>query len=402
MALNEKIPIRNRNVDNVINQVSEWDIPQSEKKEVKIFIDALKLGKITGNQISDGTLSPYISNLKISLEFFNKPTSKLISKDTDKLCEYLLKDKLKRKVKRKVGDKVKIKEIPFVETGKIKIKNILILYLEWRLKDNAEKITKILRVKPKLKEQTIDYLKEEEMQKLYRACKNAEERFMISVLFDSGARAEEFHNIRKEDIEMPKGDGYVKLTLKEEYSKTKGRTISLYWNKTFEAVNDYLKGRIAEGIGAKDQIFGKNYKASRKFLERLGKKVLGRSIHYHLFRHSSATYYADKLNRQQLCVRYGWRFRSPMPDRYISRIGVQDKELDEKFKGVEVKELKIQLDKEKQKREIDKQDVAEEIKKLKEDNENKNKEMQNAIDKIQELMDIVEEEKRKLSKNPSK
>jgi hypothetical protein len=58
---------------------------------------------------------------------------------------------------------------------------------------------------------------------------NNEERFVIAVLFDSGARAEEFHNIRREDIQLPSGsDNYVQITLKEEYSKTNGRTISLY------------------------------------------------------------------------------------------------------------------------------------------------------------------------------
>jgi hypothetical protein len=37
--------------------------------------------------------------------------------------------------------------------------------------------------------------------------------------------------------------------------------------------------------------------------------VLKRPVHYHLFRHSSTTYYATKLNRQQL----GYRRRFRMP-----------------------------------------------------------------------------------------
>jgi hypothetical protein len=52
------------------------------------------------------------------------------------------------------------------------------------------------------------------------------------------------------------------------------------------------------------------YDAARMLLHRLGRRVLNRSIHYHLFRHSSATYYADKMNRQQLCIRYSWAFSS--------------------------------------------------------------------------------------------
>lgn len=72
-------------------------------------------------------------------------------------------------------------------------------------------------------------------------------------------------------------------------------------------------------------------------------RVLNRSIHYHLFRHSSATYYASRLNRQQLCIRYGWAFSSRMPDVYIARIGVDMAELDKKFTGTEVESLKGSL-----------------------------------------------------------
>jgi len=59
-------------------------------------------------------------------------------------------------------------------------------------------------------------------------------------------------------------------------------------------------------------------------------------VHYHLFRHASATYYANKLNRQELCIRYGWKFSSPMPDVYIARSGMQTKALDEKFTQTEL------------------------------------------------------------------
>ena len=76
---------------------------------------------------------------------------------------------------------------------------------------------------------------------------------------------------------------------------------------------------------------------------RLGKKVLKKSIHFHLFRHSSATYYANKMNRQELCIRYGWAFSSDMPDVYISRSGMENKQLDEKMTNTEISELQTRL-----------------------------------------------------------
>jgi len=70
----------------------------------------------------------------------------------------------------------------------------------------------------------------QEIEKLWKKCKSESERFLIAVLFDSGARIEEFLNIRYEDLQLPdKSSNYVKLTLKEEYSKTTGRVISLSW-----------------------------------------------------------------------------------------------------------------------------------------------------------------------------
>ena len=71
--------------------------------------------------------------------------------------------------------------------------------------------------------------------------------------------------------------------------------------------------------------------------------MLKRPVHYHLFRHSSTTYYATKLNRQELCYRYGWKFSSNMPDIYISRAGMETKQLDEKFTQTELGTVKDDL-----------------------------------------------------------
>jgi len=140
--------------------------------------------------------------------------------------------------------------------------------------------------------------------------------------------------------------------LKQEYSKTKGRVISLYWKYSLDAIREYLRERELEGIRAEDPIYEKSYDSMRLFLTRLGKRVLKRPIYPHLFRHSSATYYATKLNRQQLCYRYGWTFSSNMPDIYISRAGMQDCELDEKFSSTTIEELKAIIEKQQQQNQL--------------------------------------------------
>lgn len=206
----------------------------------------------------------------------------------------------------------------------------------------AQELAGWLDVRPRIK--TPDYLTEAEIECLYSSCRNNAQKFLVAVLFDSGARAEEFHNIRFEDIRLPEGhDNFVRIALKEEYSKTKGRTIALYWKHSQTAVAKFLSERIAAGIKPTDPLFEGSYDATRKFLQRLGRRVLKRHVHYHLFRHSSATYYANRLNRQELCLRYGWKFSSNMPDVYISRAGMEAKALDEKFTQTELGVLNEKL-----------------------------------------------------------
>jgi integrase len=232
---------------------------------------------------------------------------------------------------------------PLAHSSQVDLRILLKIFLRWRLGSaKAETLTGWLDTHPRPK--TPDYLKEAEVERLYRDCRNAEQRFLIAVLFDSGARAEEFHNIRFEDIYLPENkESFVRIALKQEYSKTLGRTIALYWKYSLEAAKEYLAERIAEGIKPSEPVFRGNYDATRKSLGRLGYRILKRPIHYHLFRHSSATYYATKLNRQELCYRLGWRFSSGMADTYVARSGMETKALDEKFAQTDLSALKDEL-----------------------------------------------------------
>jgi len=326
-SMNVKIDIHKNNiVEKKLNELKNWKVSNQTKKEVKDFIVKGRIGQVNeGKKLSERTLSKYLSLLKHSLELIKKQTSEIKKEDIEKFDREITNENLSS-----VSD----------------YRRALRIFLKWKLGiDKSNKLAGWLDTRTKQK--TPDFLKEQEVQLLFKNCKNSSERFLIAVLFDTGARAEEFLNIRYEDIEMPeKNQNFVKIILKEEYSKTKGRTISLYWKNSLEAIRDFLQQRVSEGIKSNEQVFNKNYDAMRMFLFRLGKNVLKKEIYPHLFRHSSATYYASKLNRQELCYRYGWAFSSNMPDVYISRAGMESKELDEKFKSTELEEVQVLLAKE--------------------------------------------------------
>lgn len=333
--MTERIRIDHGNFASGQKKIAHWKVPQAVKAELHRFLDDLGLGKVNrGKRISPARQLKYLHALKAPLEFFNKPTIRLTLRDVENFERALNSGELANQFSGK----------PFAHSTQVDMRMLLKIFMRWRVGTvKAESLTGWLdtRYRPK----TPDFLKEAEVERLYRHCSRAEHRFLIAVLFDSGTRAEEFHNIRFEDIYLSEGkENFVRIALKQEYSKTLGRTVALYWKFSQEAVREYLAERIASGIKPTEPVFQGNYAATRKFLWRLGQRVLKRPIHYHLFRHSSATHYASKLNRQELCYRFGWRFSSNMPDVYISRAGMESKALDEKFTQTELSTVKGDLD----------------------------------------------------------
>jgi len=341
MIQNIKIALHEYNIEAEVAKVKTWSIPAIEKKNLVAFMREFVSGRVTGRKPNMATARNILIMLRTSLEYLNKESSKLTQEDIITYSDDMSQDKVKKNIqgKHKKGDK------PYKEPVKLRIKYSLAVYLKWLLKEKSASFVEILKIKPQIKKSSVDFLSEEEIKKLLNGCKSDEERFLIGILFDSGLRAEEFYNIRKEDIELPKESGYYRIHIKTEYSKTQGRIISLTWYQSYELVKNYLQKRTLEGIRAGEPIFNMKYRTAREFLYRLGERVLGRRLYFHLFRHSSATYYASKINRQQLCIRYGWAFSSDMPDTYINRSGIDMKDVEEKFEGVERFKLKEENDK---------------------------------------------------------
>src|ERR1043166_6755926 len=328
-----RVEIHNRSLQTRKRAITGWSIPANEKQALLQFVEELELGRVNkGKRISESRQTKYLDVLRPPLEFFQKPTNRIRVEDVERFEKALGSGQIQSNRKQS-----------YSHATKVDIRRALKVYLRWRLgKEKADPLVDWLDTRDKAK--TPDYLKESEIEQLYKACSSSEQRFLIAILFDTGARAGEFHNIRYEDVNLPQAnDSHIRITLKEEYSKTKGRTISLYWKHSSEAVRDYLREREVKGIRTTDPVFNNSYESARFFLHRLGKKVLGRSIHFHLFRHSSATFYASQMNRQQLCIRYGWAFSSRMPDIYISRAGVDSKDLDQKFSATEIEGYKNRL-----------------------------------------------------------
>lgn len=294
-------------------------------KEHESILDHLRLlanGEITGKNIGERRQVKLIDMFALFFKHVKKSSAMLTKDDLRKFKEDMLNDKIRKENGNAYSDETKE---DCTET--------IVRYLETKYPDKLSKWASptmpfrkwfVIRATKK----TPEYLSEEEIEKLYNASKTIEGKFIIAVLFDSGARIEEFLNIRFEDIERPTANfPYYKIDFKTEYSKTEGRKIGMYWKHSTEAISKYLE--LIEKKDVKQQLVESEYDAVRMYLSRLGKKVLNKRLHPHLIRKSSATHYADKLNRQQLCIRFGWKFSSEMPDVYISRAGVDETKIKE-------------------------------------------------------------------------
>lgn len=360
----EKVLTHRRYAEHRIKDIKNWGVSQDDKKDLKLFLKAYETGQVSGRIGTNlnATLERTLEYLKPAFTFINKskPVTKLDNEDKE-----IIQDFLTALLKNKI---LSHKKKPYsLKTKKLMLRT-LINYIKWRLPENHLPLTRILAIRIENKMPEPDFLREEEIEKLYRGCSEAYQRYAVAVLFSSGMRAEEFLNVRFSDIEMPKKDEtYVKIRIRNPFSKSAGRTIPLFWKFSLESVREYLDQRIREGIQPEEPVFVKNYDTMRSWFYSLGKRILNKNLHFHLFRSSAATFLQSKFkSRQDFCYYFGWRYSSPMVDRYANRCGIDLNPITETFERTDIEDLRVNLEKEKTKKDFELEELRTELKKTQE------------------------------------
>ena len=161
---------------------------------------------------------------------------------------------------------------------------------------------------------------------------------LIGVLFDSGFREGEIINCNISDIEK-RDDGIYYISCK--HSKTKPRTVALPYSSK-------LLDRWIEKHPYKNNPKAHLWQTSRRMLYKTmklySKKALGISYTVHQVRHTSATFYAPKMDRVSFCKKYGWSYSSSIPDKYIDFSKVEQNKIIDVVKADENAKLKEELD----------------------------------------------------------
>ena len=289
------------------------DILPHNRDLVRQFIRDCRLGKTVRNRqkkkIGPARCLKYISILKKISSQLDEPFEKVSQQQMEKYIEGLEMD------------------TRLAASTKLDYKKSLMKFYKWLLGDGRHLPDIVSWFDTYDTPREVSTLRREEVEQMTNAC-NVRDKAIIMFLFDSGARAEECLNVKIQDLTMADGTYKVRIV----HSKTNPRTVHLpiatsylkIWLKSHEVKNE------------DDYLFALGYQALRQMLHRLGKQILGKRVSPHLLRHSSATYYANILNHQQLCYRYGWAMASKMPNRYIDREGIFDGET---IKAVQTNDL---------------------------------------------------------------
>ena len=299
-------------------------VPRNAELIVSFIRDA-RLGKtvLKGSKKKIGTSAcyKYVLLLKHMDSFWQKPFDGVTVPDMERLIEALESDAF-----------VSRKGTPYTAESKHDYKKTVRKFFRWLHKadfpDGDAGIYARLTywIDDTTPRNEVEALSREQVQKLADGAK-LRDKVAIWMLFDSGARAEEFLNLRIADLE--KKDGYYTVRIRHETSKTTGRTVDLSMTETIKLLTSWLQTHPASasaGIPPEAQIVPISYDQLRKQLGNLAKRLLNRKVTPLTMRHSSATHWAGKLSQYQLCQRFGWSMTSDMPQRYIDRAGVAAKQ----------------------------------------------------------------------------
>lgn len=300
-------------------------ISKGNRELIILFLNDCKLGKTVRNRqkklIKERRLYKYLYHLKFVARCINKDFDKLVMSDMEKFIKDLQDNTLR--IETENGD---FKEIKYSEETKRDIKVALRKFYKW-LWGNCERHPEIVSwFDTSNPEKDVDALDEKEVEKLVSFAPGVMEKALVWSLYESGARPEEFLNIRIRHV--TEKDTY--FTFRIEYSKTFKRTAPIYEEPYRARGISYLKEWLTiyeRNNIPSAQVFPIGYRTFCNLVKELGRRALNKSISPKFLRDSRATFLArKKVGRYQMCKLMGWSMSSQMPDRYIDRAGVSEEE----------------------------------------------------------------------------
>jgi integrase len=309
--IREKIDIHNtskRYHQAIETLKTDKTISAKNKQLIIQFLRDAELGKTVlkkqKKKIGKRACLKYLYLLKTSVRFLRKDFDMVTKEDMTDFIYSLEDDALLKK-----------NRTSYTSETKKDIKVALKKFYKWLLGKNEECPSIVKWLDTSIEQKDYLALTEKQIENVAKEAKSILDKAFVSILFDLGARIEEFLNVKKEDVIIEK-EGYK---IKILFSKTFSRTLPL--DRSIEHLKKWLEIHPKHD----GQLFPLTYNQCSAKLKRLGKQTLGIPITPQIIRHSKATQLAQAgVGRYQMCEWMGWAMSSKMPDRYIRREGIDN------------------------------------------------------------------------------
>lgn len=167
-----------------------------------------------------------------------------------------------------------------------------------------------------------DLITELEIRKMIAASLNCRDKALISVLYESGCRISELGLVKFKDISFDQYGAVINVT-----GKTGPRRVRLVTSAPYlqDYLNKHENNQILDSFiwttmaGDKHLL---SYARLSELIKRAAKRAgIKKRIHAHLFRHSRATFLANKLTEAQMKQYLGWTQSSKMAAVYVHMSG---------------------------------------------------------------------------------
>jgi len=184
-----------------------------------------------------------------------------------------------------------------------------------------------------------EVLNEKEITLMIRSCGNLRDKTLISVLYESGCRISEIANLKIKHISFEEYGARLVVS-----GKTGMRKILVIQSAPFlqSWLNIHPQNNNPEAylwISSKGNLI--SYTRICYLLKAISKQCgITKRIYPHLFRHSRATYLANKMSEAAMKSYFGWGADSKMCGIYIHMSGELTDEAILKASGIEIKEEK--------------------------------------------------------------
>ena len=325
--------------------IKDPNVSSTNKEILQRFLRDAALGKTligrAKKKVGPSRLAGYIYQLFPLILFLQKNLDQVTQGDMERFIEALETNEIKSRGNHVFGQPDANGARSFGDRYKVDIKMTVKKFYKWLWGRN--------KTYPELVEWIDTYqqpketvaLSEAEVGMLINRCKTTLQRVLIQILFDGGFRLGELLNVRLYHVQLKSFDErdpsrkcfFVRIP----FSKTTRRTVALPMHATSKLLDRWLEDHRANPVLRPDgtidandvamQLFPMTANAVRLIVHRAGKIALNKRVYPHLLRHTSATYWSNKMPYFKFCKRFGWTMTSSMPQRYIDREGVDEMEV---------------------------------------------------------------------------